>query len=559
MGSDSVEGQGEESIFSMVDELTTGIKKKLELSEAEIANDIDRTVGEIVTSSPEALKYFMRATEFSRIGDFSQCIEPLKRAISIDPKFARAYIFLGSAYSNMGNSAEMNEYYQKAFEHKVRLSEIQRLRLEILVFSKSEKTYGNAFKAYDQLLELYPDEWRVNAIGMIYKNLENWDNSVELFNRWIQHKDYDSYMSNVNLAETYMAKGLYDKAKEILDVNKSNFSENAWVRIVLAINYLSQGDYKMSLAEADKAFLLDPSLYYLFWIKGDVYHCMNDLTKAEQQYLRLMETNIPASQFYARDGIGALYLYRGMASESMSQIELGIEKAEEMNDEIWEPWFLSCLVYTQLALGNPEEALRLSDKLLSIEVGGQRLDFKRRALFFKGLTYIMMESLELAQKLADEYRMIIQDQMNQKEMRFYHFLIGKIELQKENYSNAIECFERALSLLHFEFYRFPTLVANDHALFIESLAFAHYKNGELDKAIEEYGRIATLTLGRIHYGDIYVKSFYMLGKIYEEQGDNAKAIAHYEIFLDLWKDADPGIAEVEDARERLANLRVNNP
>jgi DNA-binding SARP family transcriptional activator len=50
-------------------------------------------------------------------------------------------------------------------------------------------------------------------------------------------------------------------------------------------------------------------------------------------------------------------------------------------------------------------------------------------------------------------------------------------------------------------------------------------------------------------------SCYMLGKSYEQQGNQAKAIEHYEKFLSLWKDADPGIAEVDDARERLAGLK----
>ena len=91
--------------------------------------------------------------------------------------------------------------------------------------------------------------------------------------------------------------------------------------------------------------------------------------------------------------------------------------------------------------------------------------------------------------------------------------------------------------------------------FFEPLAWAYLKMGNLHKAIEVYDRITTLKSGRFEYSDIYAKSFYMIGKIYEQQGKKAKAIEHYERFLQLWKDADPGIVEVGDARERLAGLQ----
>jgi hypothetical protein len=43
--------------------------------------------------------------------------------------------------------------------------------------------------------------------------------------------------------------------------------------------------------------------------------------------------------------------------------------------------------------------------------------------------------------------------------------------------------------------------------------------------------------------------------LYKQHGEKAEAIEHNEKFLDLWMNADAGIAEVDDARKRLAELK----
>jgi tetratricopeptide (TPR) repeat protein len=96
---------------------------------------------------------------------------------------------------------------------------------------------------------------------------------------------------------------------------------------------------------------------------------------------------------------------------------------------------------------------------------------------------------------------------------------------------------------------------SDQAVFNEPLALAYYDSGEREKAREEYEKILTLTMGKLYYGDIYARSLYWLGKISEEEGLKDRAIEHYEKFLKLWKDADPGFPEVGGAKKRLAALQ----
>ncbi len=555
IGSESVQGTGEQSFYAMVDDLTRRIKAHFQIPDEAIAADLDEQVGQITTSSPEALKHYTEGLEFIRRADYGRALETLGTAVEIDPEFAMAYEATATVYNNLGYTSEAREYFQRAFELSDRVSERELYQIQGEYYRSTETTFDKAIEAYERLLALYPEDGDANnRLGLLYKSIEEWDKAIERYEVCIQ-KRYDRFFYYVNAAETFMAKGMYERAGHVLETYLDEFDDVAWIHGSYAMNYLCQRQYEFAHIEADRARALDPAHFHAIWIKGDIYHAQEDFFHAEAEYQKLFREGEEVARLYGRDSLGDLYLSQGRWDDAVEQITEGLQMAESVQEPAWQAWSSTRLAYMHMRMGNYQQALNVCNTAMKIDMGGVRLDLQRRLLYFKGLIEIAMSRLPEARKTASLLRQRIEMGLNQKEIRYFYHLNGMLALAQDNFPQAIENFNRAISLLPFQFDRHPWVMGNDRGMFVDSLALAYFRSGDMDEASEEYGKIHTLTLARLDYGDIYAMSFYRLAKIYEQKGWDELAKQNYQKFLSLWQTADPGLAELDDARSRLTALQ----
>jgi serine/threonine protein kinase len=289
-GNYSADGIGEGSFFGMIDELTRKIKTGLNISESQIADDVNLPVGEITTSSPEAYKLCNEGYRLNYKGEFRKAIEYLEQAVAIDPKFAMAYSLLGSVYDNLGYRSKSIENSQKAFELSDRLPERERLNIQSMHYQRREKTFDNAIAAFGQRLRLDPND--LNAarnFGFIYGNLEQWDKALELYETNIK-KRVEVIFPYRNAAAAFRAKGLYDRAQAVLEEYINGIGDIAIIRRGLAVNYLCLGKYDLALVELDRAFSLAPGDYQNIVTKGNILYLKGNFSDAEKEYQKLFSS-----------------------------------------------------------------------------------------------------------------------------------------------------------------------------------------------------------------------------------------------------------------------------
>ena len=355
-------------------------------------------------------------------------------------------------------------------------------------------------------------------------------------------------MACENLVFIYRAKGLYETAREILLANQDVYEESTF-HSHMSIIYLCEDRSDLALREADIAFSLAPEDYNAELI-GNIYHVRDNFKKAEETFRKLLEKKNPQSQLWGRFWLAHSHLTQGKFDKCRKEVIQGIEESRKSSLKPNETQYMLFLAYLNLQKKQYAEALNVLNQVEKVASEINLIKAKIHAFHFRGLIYLKMNNMSEAKNTAELLKLLIEKTGIRKNMRYYYHLMGMIAQEEGTFSNSINNFEKALSL-------FPHQqdIHDEHAFYLDSLASAYYKTGDLDKAGEQYAKIISLTTGRLRWGDIYAESFYWLGKICQQKGWEGKAIEHYEKFLQLWEEADPGLSETADAKNQLDILR----
>jgi serine/threonine protein kinase/lipopolysaccharide biosynthesis regulator YciM len=546
LGTEKVEGKGEEAIFAAVDELTKKVKADFKLTSEDISADLDKEIGKITTGSAEAYTYYIEARKQHHDGKNPEAIELYQKAISIDPGFAMAYRGMAAAYGNMGSMKKQRETIQKAMELVDRVAERERYLIQGQFYYYDPKTYDKAIESFEQLLALYPDDSiGTNYLGNIYYALEEWDKAIEYHQ--MAYKAQKHSLSCTSLASSYQGAGLFQKARDVCEDYLKNSSDNPDIHRFLCWNYLYEGQFDSAQAEADKAFILDPKGNDNFFLKGSILFLQDNLAGAESEFQKLLEAKPDYYPYSAMGNLAAIDVRRGHFEKAIEQRRQQLGLAQRVGEKAWEASAHMSLAYRYWRAGNIKMAEAEVEALLKIAEEENFIQPKFAGLMLRSVLYLEKKSPSEASKTAEELRKLNESMLFRKQIRWYFDLIGYIELYKNALAKAIQYFEQAVSMDP------SPEIAKDTDL-LDDLGSAYFKHGDMEKARQTYEKI-NFQLSSKWNGDVYVKSFFMLGRIAEQQGDKVEAADHYRKFLDLWKDADPGIREVEEAKKRLAALK----
>jgi tetratricopeptide (TPR) repeat protein len=264
MGREQAEVASKEEVLSSLGAATLRLRERLGESLSSIQK-FDVPLPRATTASIDALHAYSLGLYEGREVPRLEAIPHLKRAIELDPTFAMAHALMSAVYANTGQSALAPAYSRKAFDLRDRVSERER-------FFISWRYYRDAIQAWDSALELaqawtatYPREaFAFNSLGSALIRLGRFEESVQPFRDAIR-LDPRFSPPYANLAASLIALDRLAGAREVLQqAADRKLSFNGTRRLSYLLAYL-QGDMKTMERELESSVGLNETNAAFGW------------------------------------------------------------------------------------------------------------------------------------------------------------------------------------------------------------------------------------------------------------------------------------------------------
>jgi len=541
LSSQRISGEPEEKIFSTVDKLTAELKKGLSLP-AEAGQESVRPVADVTTHSPEAYRYYLEGVDYNNKLYAVEAEQSFRKALELDSTFAMAYLRLAL----LKKGEERKGLIAKAVKYSNKVSQKEKYYIKALEAMSGNQNQG--IKELEKLVERYPEEKDAFfLLGSIYNlELRQSERAVPYLNKAIEIDPLYKLAYNM-LAYAYNEMGDFEKSIWAINKYISLAPDEANPYDTRADLYAYNGKLDQAIESYKKALERKPDFYSSLGKLGYMYLSNMEYPKAESCYKVLSSSSEKNTRSGGRTLLALIPLYQGKFNQALEVLDDGIvaDRMEQFGQEqSTGKHRLKALTYDEkknfdLALKETEISLEIL-KTISPQDPISMLDIQ---------AVILAESGEFAK--AEEIAGILKkgiEEKNKTLMFDYWLVLGRIEQIKGNKDKATSYLEKGVKETPEPIF-WPRYY----------LARAYLDTGRLAEAVAILeGALLRYDETRILVPILAVKAYYLLGLAYEKSGWNKKAIAQYEEFLDIWKNADPGIKEVEDAKEKLKKLKVGS-
>jgi eukaryotic-like serine/threonine-protein kinase len=457
------------------------------------------------TRSLEALQaYSLGFKTFWGAGDGAGAMPLFQRATELDPNFAMAYWGLANATADNTLSAGSA---RKAFELRAELSEREKLLIEILYY--------------------------LTVTGDLMKGRRSCEIGVQMYPRDAVFLGYLPLFSN--------ALGEYEAGlKQSLEESHRPYPPGLTYRD-LVLSYLLLDRINEAEAVAKEAHAkgqdsnLTTVLYGIAFYRDDTAEMARQVTRAtgvpeDKGLLSAMEADTAAY-------FGHLGKARELTRRAANSAELAAEKENAAD-------YYAVAALREALFGNAVEARQQA-------VAGKWRSTGRDLDYAVSLALVYAGDADRAQALANDLsKRFPEDTLVQ--VNYLPTLHAKLALLHSNPQEALVILGAAspyeLGLPSSNYYNWP----NMYPVYVRGEAYLAAHEGkeaaaEFQKILDHRGIVLNEPIGALAH--------LQLGRAYVLQGDIAKARPAYQGFLMLWKEADPDIPILKEAKAEYAKLQ----